>query len=171
EAIGDQAGRDVERAARRERHDEARRVRRPGRLRPRRNAGQTTRERRQNESSAPHWPVTLPSTQHRLLDSDARKYALRYRCFEKADKSQAAFGFWRGCRRIGGVVLDVGRQRTDELQASAAKIQNLDQRHEPDLLAFAVDQRLDHVRSYVALRFRLNLLSETQPLQQSLDIQ
>src|SRR5262249_38966035 len=61
--IGDQAGRDIERAARRERHDEARRVRRPGRLCPCRNACQPVRERRENKSSAPHWPVTLPPPQ------------------------------------------------------------------------------------------------------------
>src|SRR5215510_13671870 len=106
-----------------------------------------------------------------LLDSYAHKYGLRFRSSEKADESQAAFRVWMRGRGIARVVLDFVRQRTDELQTSTTIVQNLDHRHEPDLLAFAVDQRLDHVRACVALRFRLNCSSETQSLQQSLDVQ
>src|SRR5215510_16039342 len=91
-----------------------------------------------------------------LLDSYAHKYSLRFRSSEKADKSQAALRVWMRCRGIASVVLDFVRQRTDELQTSTTIVQNLDQRHEPDFLAFAVDQRLDHVRAGVTLRFRLN---------------
>src|SRR5258708_29416417 len=105
------------------------------------------------------------------LDSCAGKYALRFRSCEKTDKGQAGFGFWRGFRGIIRVVLDVGRQWTGQLQTPATPVQNLDHRHEADLLAFALDQGLDHVGAGVALGFRLNVFSHTQPLQQSLDIQ
>src|SRR5712671_6598222 len=59
-----------------------------------------------------------------LRDSYAHKYSLRFRSSEKADKSQAAFRSWCGCRGIARVVLDFGRQRTDELQTSATIVQN-----------------------------------------------
>src|SRR5712671_3347094 len=105
-----------------------------------------------------------------LLDSFADKYSLHFRSSEKADESQAAMRSRCGCRGIARVVLDFGRQRTRELQASATPMQNLHYRHETNLLAFPVDQGFDHVRPYVALRLRLNGLRQTQPLQQPLDV-
>ena len=102
-----------------------------------------------------------------LLNSDVGKYALHFRCSEKADKGQAAFGCRGGCSDVGRVVLDVGRQRTGELQTPATKVQNLDEGQEPDFVALAVDQRRDHVCADVALGLGLDCFSETQLLQQS----
>jgi len=80
---------------------------------------------------------------------------LRFGGIRHVDHGEAMVG---DVGEVDGCVRVAAADVPDPVRADAVH------RHEADLLAFALDQRLNHVGASETFRFRLNLFSESQPL-------